>query len=170
MRRTAFRILYVGILMCAGGCTTTAGLQSGSPPFQVSQTRQHWQGRIGVKVTEPQPQSFSANFELDGEADQGSLRLLTPLGTTLALMQWVPGSAILSTTGEPRAFDSLTKMTQGTLGFDLPIAALLDWLRGAATAIPYWEVDLTDLGNGKLAARRSAPDMKAELKLLIDTQ
>jgi outer membrane lipoprotein LolB len=154
--------------MCAGGCTTTAELQSGNPPFQVSQTRQHWQGRIGVKVTEPQPQSFSANFELDGEAGQGSLRLLTPLGTTLALMQWAPGSATLTTTGDPRTFDSMAALTQATLGFDLPVAALLDWLRGTATAMAYWEVDLSGLIDGKLVARRIAPDLKAELKLLID--
>jgi outer membrane lipoprotein LolB len=164
------RILCIGILMCIGGCTTTVGLQSGTPPFQAGQAQQHWQGRLGVKVTEPQPQSFSANFELDGDTSRGSLRLLTPLGTTLALLQWAPGSAVLTTTGEPRTFDSTAALTQALLGFELPIAALLDWLRGTATAVNFWEVDLTDLVNGKLVAKRTAPDMKAELKLLIDTQ
>jgi outer membrane lipoprotein LolB len=152
------------------GCSTTGGLQSGTQPLQTGQARTHWQGRIGVKVTEPKPQSFSANFELDGESDKGSLRLLTPLGTTLALMQWAPGSATLTTTGDPRTFDSMAELTQATLGFDLPVGALLDWLRGTARAMPYWEVDLSGLIDGKLAAKRTAPDLKAELKLLIDTQ
>jgi outer membrane lipoprotein LolB len=125
---------------------------------------------MGVKVTEPQPQSFSANFELDGDATRGTLRLLTPLGTTLAAMQWRPGSATLTTAGEPRLFDSLAALTQSTLGFDLPVTALFDWLRGAPNPVPFWETDLTELSNGKLMARRIAPDMKAELKLLIDTQ
>jgi outer membrane lipoprotein LolB len=157
------------MLLCVAGCASTAVSPKGNGPLLYGQTVQHWQGRIGVKVIEPQPQSFSANFELDGNAEIGTLRLTSPLGTTLALMRWAPGSAVLTGTGAPRQFDSLGALTQATIGLDIPIAALFDWLQGAASQAALWEADLTELGNGKLTAKRTAPDMRAEIKLLMET-
>jgi outer membrane lipoprotein LolB len=156
------------MLLCVAGCASTAVSQKNNGPLLYGQTVQHWQGRIGVKVIEPQPQSFSASFELDGNAELGTLRLTSPIGTTLALMQWAPGRAVLTGTGAPRQFDSLGALTQATIGLDLPIAALFDWLQGTATQAALWEADLTEISNGKLTAKRTTPDMRAEIKLLME--
>ena len=168
MRRHLLRLLCIGLLLCVAGCASTAVAPKGNGALPFGQSVQHWQGRIGVKVIEPQPQSFSASFELDGNAELGTLRLTSPLGTTLAVMQWAPGSAVLAGTGAPRQFDSLGALTQATIGLDLPIAVLFDWLQGTATQAALWEADLTELGNGKLTAKRTAPDMRAEIKLLME--
>jgi outer membrane lipoprotein LolB len=83
-------------------------------------------------------------------------------------MQWAPGSAVLTGTGTPRQFDSLGALTQATIGLDIPITALFDWLQGTASQAASWEADLTELANGKLTAKRTAPDMRAEIKLLME--
>lgn len=168
MRRHLLWLLCVGLLLCVVGCASTAVSPKGNGVLQYGRAVQHWQGRIGVKVIEPQPQSFSANFELEGNAEVGTLRLTSPLGTTLALMQWAPGSAVLTGTGAPRQFDSLSALTQATIGLDIPMAALFDWLQGTASQAAFWEADLTELGSGKLSAKRTAPEMRAEIKLLLE--
>lgn len=132
-------------------------------------TAGHWQGRLGVKVSNPAPRSFSARFELDGDAQQGALKLFSPLGTTLAQMRWAPGSASLTTTGEPQQFASLSALSQATLGLDLPISSLFDWLRGNASEASGWNADLSALNDGKLTATRRAPDLDAELKLILES-
>lgn len=129
----------------------------------------HWQGRLGVKVLNPAPRSFSARFELDGDAQQGTLKLFTPLGTTLAQMRWAPGSASLTTTGEPQQFESLAALSQATLGMDLPVTSLFGWLRGVSGEANGWEADLSALGDGKLSANRRTPELDAELKLILET-
>ena len=76
---------------------------------------QFWRGRLGLRVESDPPQSFSAGFELSGDADQGALRLFSPLGTTLADLRWSPQSATLSNNGETRQFESLDALaTQAT--------------------------------------------------------
>ncbi len=168
MPDVGLRLLCIGMLMCLAGCASVAVPHPNNGQLQSRQTGQHWQGRIGINVSEPQPQSFSAHFELDGDAETGTLRLATPLGTTLAFMQWAPGSAMLTSTGAPRRFESLSALTQASLGLDVPIAALFDWLQGTASPATYWEADLSEISNGKLTAKRTAPDMRAEIKLLME--
>jgi outer membrane lipoprotein LolB len=168
MRRYLLQLLCLAMLLCVAGCASTALPPKGNGTLPYGQTVQHWQGRIGVKVIEPQPQSFSAYFELDGNAEIGMLRLTSPIGITLALMQWAPGNVSLTGTGAPRQFDSLSALTQATIGLDIPMAALFDWLQGTASQAELWEADLTELGSGKLTAKRTAPDLRAEIKLLIE--
>ena len=58
-----------------------------------------WSGRMGLQVEQAydaQNQSFSASFELEGNARQGSLQLLNPLGSVIARLQWSPSGAMLS--------------------------------------------------------------------------
>ena len=60
-------------------------------------------------------QSFSAAFELSGNAQAGALTLFTPLGTTAAALSWTPQASTLRSNTETRQFDSLGALMQQTL-------------------------------------------------------
>lgn len=145
------------------GC---ASVQRAGGTFSSEST--HWQGRLALKVSGTPPQSLSANFELDGNAQSGSLALSSVLGSTLALMQWSPGKATLRSGSETREFTSLNHMLQEVTGADIPADSLFDWLRGINTANPPWEADLSGLDQGRIIARRTGEPNPAELKVLLE--
>jgi outer membrane lipoprotein LolB len=127
-----------------------------------------WQGRLSVRIASTPVQSFSAGFELSGNAQAGELLLLTPLGSTYASLQWKPQSARLQAPGQDRSSESLEALVQQVTGTDLPIAALFAWLAGDARTAPGWEADLSDLATGKLSAKRISPEPQAELRVVLD--
>ena len=126
-----------------------------------------WQGRLSVKVLRTPVQAFAADFDLQGTPEAGELRFTTPLGSTLAQIQWDPSGARLQTTGAPEQFDSLAALTLRSIGVSLPVASLFAWLQGHETATPGWEVDLQFLSQGRLSAKRLAGDAPAELKVIL---
>jgi outer membrane lipoprotein LolB len=128
----------------------------------------HWQGRLALNVQSTPAQSFSASFDLQGSAQAGNLVFTTPLGTTVARLQWDASSAMLYSNGEPQKFDSLENLVHHATGTDLPIASMFAWLRGIDASAPGWQVDLSALPAGRLAAHRSSGDAPAELKILLD--
>jgi len=162
LHRALRTFIFFAIFLIAG----CASVQRAESPL--TQETTHWQGRLALKVLSTPAQAFSANFELDGSAQAGSLTLSTALGSTLARMQWSPGMAVLQTSGETRGFGSLNAMVKEIIGTDLPVAGLFSWLQGNNTTSPPWEADLSDLANGRLTARRMAEPNPAELKILLD--
>jgi len=157
--RTCFFFAIFLIAGCATSTRSTGTFDSNT----------HWQGRIAIKVLSSPTQAFSSDFELDGHGDAGTLALLSPLGTTVAKMQWAPGLAQLRHAGEVRNFASLSALAQQATGTELPVAALFDWLRGIDTPAPGWDADLSQLPEGRLQATRSADSAPAvELKILLD--
>lgn len=159
----ALRLWLLFTIFLIAGCATT---KRATGQFD---TENHWQGRIAIKVMSTPSQAFSADFELDGQGDAGTLALFSPLGTTVAQMQWAPGLAQLRNGGELRNFDSLSALAQQATGTELPVAALFDWLRGTATAAPGWEADLSQLPEGRLLARRVADSAPAvELRIILE--
>jgi outer membrane lipoprotein LolB len=127
-----------------------------------------WLGRLAIKVTGNAPQSLSADFELQGNANTGSLLLLSPLGTAVAQMEWAPGMAQLQQGGSTQQFASLNALVLQATGTELPIAALFDWLHGTATDAPGWRVDLQELPQGKLQAWRDDSMAPASLRILLE--
>ena len=127
-----------------------------------------WRGRLALRVDSEPPQSFFAAFELRGQASDGELQLFSPLGTTLARLQWSPRSATLHNNGESRQFDSLDALATQATGAAIPIAALFDWLRGRNVQADGWAADLTQLDEGRLLARRSVPAPHSELRLILE--
>lgn len=157
------RLCFLLAIFLIAGCASTT---RGKGNFDL---KNHWQGRIAIKVLSTPPQAFSADFELDRQGEAGTLALFSPLGTTVAHMQWAPGLAQLRNGGELRNFDSLSALAQQATGTELPVAALFDWLRGTATAAPGWEADLSQLPEGRLLARRMADSAPAvELRILLE--
>ena len=113
-------------------------------------------------------QSFNAAFELQGNAQQGWLLLLTPLGSTAASVRWTAAAATLQSGGETREFAGLDALIAHLLGTDIPVAALFAWLDGQPAAHDGWQVDLTQRAQGKITARRLAPAPVAELRLILE--
>jgi outer membrane lipoprotein LolB len=114
MRRAWLAAAVLGV----AGCAATAP----RAPTDLS-------GRLALRVEAP-AHSFSADFDLHGDAERGELRLTGPLGTTLGEAQWQPGAARLRTGESSQEFVSLDALSQSLFGEPLPLAALVDWLRG----------------------------------------
>lgn len=127
-----------------------------------------WRGRLALRVDSEPPQSFFAAFELRGQARVGELHLFSPLGTTLARLQWSPGTATLHDNGQTRQFDSLDALAAQTTGAVIPITALFAWLARQPVTSAGWEADLTQLDEGRLLARRATPAPPAELRLILE--
>ena len=129
---------------------------------------QVWTGRLALTVDGQASQSFSAGFELKGAPEAGELSLFNPLGGTIAVLGWSPGTAILRSEGRTRQFPSLEALAQEATGAQLPVAALFDWLAGRATPIPGWEPDVSQVAEGRLRARRTEPTPPADLRVLFE--
>ena len=152
--------LACALLLLAGGCATTPEPRA---PSDLS-------GRLALRVDAPEAaRSFSADFDLRGDAARGNLRLTGPLGAMLAQARWQPGAAELTTSDNAvRVFDDLDQLAQALLGESLPMAALIDWLRGrpwsGAASVAAgdgfdqlgWTIDLARYAEGVLSATRAA--------------
>ena len=123
---------------------------------------------MALEVEEKSSQSFSAGFELKGSARSGELTLYNPLGGTLALLSWAPGSALLRSNGQTRQFESVDALLTHATGAPIPVAALFDWLTGTNTPVSGWQADLSQLAQGRLRARRVDPPPAADLRVAFD--
>jgi outer membrane lipoprotein LolB len=127
-----------------------------------------WSGRLSLDVADRPSQSFAALFDLQGTAAAGELMLTTPIGSTIAQLQWSPAGAVLRQGGSERRFASIDAMVLEATGTALPVAALFDWLAGQPTEVPGWRPDLSQLPQGRLRAQRHTPDPQADLRVVID--
>lgn len=94
-------------------------------------------GRLALRVEagpDTPARNFAADFDLRGDAGRGELSLTGPLGAMLAQLRWQPGSArLVQPQGEKsveREYLTLDALSRDLLGESLPLAALVDWLRG----------------------------------------
>jgi outer membrane lipoprotein LolB len=155
--------LAVGSLSVLAGCATVS-----TPPGEAPWTS----GRLSVRVAahaERSAQSVSANFELRAQGDNGELRLNSPLGTRMATAIWAPGVARLITADGETNFGTLDELSRQSMGENLPLAALPDWLAGrpwpgAAHRVNDsgfeqldWQISLTRQREGWIEARRNTP-------------
>lgn len=154
--------LLAGVMLLSS-CATAP-----KPARSVDAQTGPWSGRLALQVADNQSQSFSAGFELKGNARTGELTLFNPLGGTLAALSWAPGSATLRGNGEAREFDSVDALVAHATGSAIPVAALFDWLRGTNTPVPGWQADLSQLDAGRLRAQRTQPPPPADLRVVLD--
>ena len=160
MRRSATLLAALALAGCAA-----------MPPTGLQQSLS---GRLALQIdaqAERPAQAISAAFDLRGSAEQGELRLSTPLGTTLAAAFWGPGEARLLTPQGEKRFDGLDALSREAFGESLPLRALPDWLQGrpwpAEPARPLepgpgfvqlgWTIDLARFDAGLLQAWREGP-------------
>lgn len=147
-------------LLAAAGCARL--------PLREDATVPGWRGRLALRVEGEAPQSLLADFELQGQAEQGALRLSGALGVVLADLQWTPTSAVLRAEGQVRQERTVAELVRQVIGTEFPLAALFDWLAGVAREVEGWQVDLSALAQGRLTARRVQPAPLAELRLLLE--
>lgn len=146
-------------------------------------------GRLALRVAAADeardntpPQQFSASFELQGSGEQGELRLISPLGTLLAVARWAPGQVSLQTSEGERRFENLEALAAAALGESLPLAALPDWLAGRPwPGAPHkrlagglaegfeqagWRVDTSAFAQRRIEAmRQAAPQVMLRVRL-----
>ena len=140
-------------------------------------------GRLSLRVeafAERPALGLTAAFELQGRAESGELRLLSPLGGLLVAARWAPGRAWLDTPAGRQAFASLDDLSLQALGEVLPLAALPDWLAGRpwpgaahqAGSSGFeqlgWRVDLARRAEGWVLAQRDAPPPAVVLRVRLD--
>lgn len=154
------------IAICTGvGCAQYSGLQTKA---SIDGGAARWQGRIAVLVESSPKQAFSANFDLQGNSQNGQMELSTTLGTTLAQLRWSAQEAQLEAGGTTRTYPSLRELTLAAMGAELPLAALLQWLRGIPASSEGWQSDLREFDSGRLAAQRLTPEPRVDLKIILD--
>jgi outer membrane lipoprotein LolB len=139
-----------------------------SPKMTPIDTSAYWSGRMAIQVLKDPPESLSASFELQGSARTGEMLLLSPLGTTLARLEWNPQWARLEQGSERLESTSLQKLGARLTGTELPIAALFEWLAGHPAETPGWQVDLSAHAQGRITAERSAPAPGTVLRILLN--
>jgi outer membrane lipoprotein LolB len=153
--------LLAATLALLAGCASP--VKTALPP-----DAQVWAGRMALSVEGARNQSFSAGFELKGAPQAGELTLFNPLGGTVGVLAWAPGSATLRSGNDVRQFASLDELSTEVTGAAIPVTALFDWLGGKPTEVPGWQVDLSDLGQGRLRAQRTSPPPPADLRLALE--
>lgn len=126
-----------------------------------------WQGRWLLRLAGPPEQVHQAQFELSGQAQSGELLLISPLGSVLARLRWTPHLAELESPGRVEQAPQLATLLQARLGVALPVPALFDWLQGRPTEVPGWQVQLQDLGQGRLQLTH-LNEPQAQLRLILD--
>ncbi|MDB5733123.1 MAG: putative lipoprotein [Variovorax sp.] len=142
----------------------TGTLDLNSPPATV------WSGRLSLRIDSEPVQSFAALFELRGTPRAGELTLSSPIGSTLAMMRWAPGEAVLKNGSETRQFDSVDALVEAATGAAIPVPALFGWLAGRDEPVAGWHADLSQVTAGRLRATRQAPLPGADLRLIFERQ
>ncbi len=129
-----------------------------------------WRGRLAVSIETdlPAARSFSASFELAGDASVGEMTLFTPLGNTVAVLSWNTQSATMRANGDIQYFSSLSELITRAIGTELPVAALFSWLAGDSIVATGWHADLSQYAKGRIVAKRTNPGPPAELRLVLE--
>ena len=156
---------------CAINTPDTAKLDENNGNLDGKPAVLSYQGRLSIRIASDPPQSLYAGFSLNGDAKTGDLTLNSPLGNTIALLNWTPQSAILKANNETKSYPSTSDLIENVTGTAIPLSALFDWLAGKNTAAEGWEIDLSQMKNDesrRLVAKRTSPLPSAELRLALD--
>ena len=139
-----------------------------TPKTQISAPSADFSGRLAVQVLKDPPESLSASFELQGSAQSGQMLLLSPIGTTLARLQWQPEFARLEQGQQQINSTSLQQLATQLTGTELPILALFEWLAGRSADAAGWQVDLSQHAQGRITAERRLPAPATVLRIALD--
>jgi outer membrane lipoprotein LolB len=155
------------VLALALSCTLLAA-GCASPRMIPVDDKAYWSGRMAIQVLKNPPESLSTGFELQGSAQAGEMVLLSPIGTTLARLEWTPQGARLTQGQQQVDSPNLQRLGARLTGTELPIAALFEWLAGRPAEAPGWQVDLSAHAQGRINAERREPSPGAVLRIALD--
>ncbi|MFC5607807.1 lipoprotein insertase outer membrane protein LolB [Variovorax soli] len=163
-RRLALAAGTAALLATLAGCASVGG----GAAAPAGSAAGHWSGRMSLRVDSAPPQSFSAFFDLQGNANAGQLQLTSPIGSTLGVARWSPGQATLQSGSDIRQFDSAEMMIEAATGAAIPLDALFGWLDGRQQNVPGWRADLSQISTGRLQALRESPAPAADLRIVFE--
>lgn len=127
-------------------------------------------GRIAVRIqrdSNKPSEGANSQFELQGDAQLGSLQLISPIGIPIAYAKWNQTGIEIKTLRETRQFSHIDELSQLWFKQPLPMAAFLTWLRGLpwsdaphqATEQGFeqlgWRISNQHYGQGKLELYRA---------------
>ena len=165
MKRSVIRSLFKMVLSL---CLSMMLISCATRIMAPASTSAYWSGRLALQINSEPIQQMSASFELQGSADQGELILFSPIGTTMAKLNWTPQMAWIEQNGHRNHGANLHAMTEQLAGTSLPISALFEWLAGREQAAPGWQVDLSKHSEGRLTAQRKTPQPETVLRIILD--
>jgi outer membrane biogenesis lipoprotein LolB len=173
MKKHWLLVLLFAISAAMVGCTTPPAKQlQAESGLDSAPDMNHWEGNFSLVVDGSGAKVTQANFELDGNAMAGELRLFGPFGSQLAAMQWRPGEAIYTDGQQRRSFVNMEELTAQTIGAPLPFSQLFAWFRGENVSIAGWKLSpIDDTSSGKritLNAIRLQPLPQIQLSLSIN--
>jgi outer membrane lipoprotein LolB len=145
-----------------------AGCATPLRPGADTAATQSWSGRLSLRVDSEPVQTFAALFDLRGTPERGTLTLTTPIGSTLAELQWSPEEALLKTGSETRRYGSVDALILAATGAAIPIDALFGWLGGRNDTVTGWRPDLSQWSTGKLQAVREDPLPRSDLRIVFE--
>ena len=175
---------------CSHPAATTAGAETGPAASEPASSQvatvdldAPLSGRLSLRIHRPSDGASNGGsllFELQGSQRQGQLLLQTPIGTTLARVQWDPeGAEVVTAQGRRRGM-TLDEVSQTLLGESLPMAALLRWLRAEPwSGAPHqpladgfeqlgWRVSLNGWHENVITAHRPPrPDRPQDTDILV---
>lgn len=164
MRRRAALAAGAAALLVLSGCASPTA----APETSSAGASGPWSGRLALRIDSEPPQSFSALFDLRGTPQTGELTLTTPIGSTLAVLQWSPGEALLKNGNETRRYPSVDALIEAATGAAIPVNALFGWLAGRDDPVPGWQANLTQVASGRLQAVRQSPQPIADLRIAFE--
>jgi outer membrane lipoprotein LolB len=113
-------------------------------------------------------QRWHAGFSLRGNAEQGALDVLSPLGNIMAQARWNASGARVQRAKATEHYADTASMTRDITGAALPLPALFAWLEGRDPALPGWT--LTRPSARLIVAQRQDPKPEVNLRIVLNTQ
>lgn len=156
------RLLLVFTIFVAG----CASRESAGNSFDLNSPS--WSGRFALTTEGEDRHNTSASFNLRGNAERGELIIFSPIGSTVAVMNWTPERAVFESNGHTELHADLGALTQRLTGTRLPVAAFFSWFEGRAVEAEGWTVNLDKLGEGRISALRALPPPKASVRIVLD--
>lgn len=127
-------LTIIAFAAALSGCATSTASLSHAPVAAYRESID-LDGRLSVNYQKDgQPQSLTGNFNWVQRPGRIDVSLASPLGQTIATIAVTPGEATLTQAGhEPVVAADIDELTARTLGWELPVSGLRDWLQGYAT-------------------------------------
>jgi len=157
---------WLGRACVASACLALTACASKPAPFKPPDTF-FKAGRLALQIASEPPQSMSGGFELQSQADSGELKLFSPLGNQLAVLQWQPGLARLEQAGQIWQNQDLDALLIQLTGTTLPLKAMIDWLQARPTESPGWIADLSRIQQGRLSVQNTPTSAQPAVSLRL---
>jgi outer membrane lipoprotein LolB len=124
-------------ILCAAllaGCATTTATLPTAASVAAYRDAIQLTGHLSVQYEKNgQPESLSGKFDWSQQGNQVDVDLISPFGQTMAKISVTPAEATLTEAGKaPRSAPDIDTLTAQTLGWQLPVSGLRDWLQGYA--------------------------------------